>query len=128
MVKSSGYSHESAPLKIRHFIHLLVALSILAFNVASANIYIHRGLERSKVYTTALDGAQQSTHMTVSRSIDKSSAAHHLSLTFNTIGINNTALTSYGITDVGVIFHSIFETISLEPPLYTAFKPPKLHA
>jgi len=102
-------------------------LSIIAFNIASANVYVQRGLERSKAYAASIDRLQSEAHPTLKRVADKSSTSHNLSLTFNIVGINNASIVLQNIVEVSTVFNSIFKAFSLEDLLYPSFKPPKLN-
>lgn len=102
-----------------------MALSILAFNIASTNVYIQRGLERSRLHAIAVSNAYEHSSVAINHSIDKSANHHHLSLTISVAGIS--AATFYHpLSDrFTAVQNSILKISFLEDPCYSSFKPPR---
>jgi len=112
-------------LKLRKFIALLIAFSVLAFNVASANNFIHRGLERSKAYLAHAQEVEGYASVHVNHSVDKGTASHDLNLTFNALAVPSESTDINFNIEKTRTFNSTESALSLEDLNYSSYKPPK---
>jgi hypothetical protein len=113
-------------LNLRHTISLLVALSILAFNVASTTVFVQRGLERSKAHTLYGQKINARTNASVNRSIDKGSPVQHLNITFNLAAICSFLGMRFFIDAPTQVTSARIVRPAQDEPIYSSFKPPKL--